>query len=113
MVTTQKSKKSHYLRICYLWICDFLSLSIAATIFAYGQTSSGKTFTMRGVTESVVKDIYEHIRKTQERSFVLKVSALEIYNETVVDLLNRDTGPLRLLDDPEVSKGSETLSQGS
>jgi len=43
----------------------------------------------------------------------LKVSALEIYNETVVDLLNRDTGPLRLLDDPEVSKGSETLSQGS
>lgn len=40
--------------------------------------------------------------QTQERSFVLKVSALEIYNETVVDLLNRDTGPLRLLDDPEV-----------
>ncbi|CAH2065436.1 unnamed protein product [Thlaspi arvense] len=72
-----------------------------ATIFAYGQTSSGKTFTMRGVTENVVKDIYEHIRKTQERSFVLKVSALEIYNETVIDLLNRTTGPLRLLDDPE------------
>lgn len=47
--------------------------------------------------------------QTQERSFVLKVSALEIYNETVVDLLNRDTGPLRLLDDPEVCKGSETL----
>lgn len=47
--------------------------------------------------------------QTQERSFVLKVSALEIYNETVVDLLNRDTGPLRLLDDPEVCKGSEAL----
>ncbi|CAE6074840.1 unnamed protein product [Arabidopsis arenosa] len=80
-----------------------------ATIFAYGQTSSGKTFTMRGVTESVVKDIYEHIRKTQERSFVLKVSALEIYNETVVDLLNRDTGPLRLLDDPEKGTIVENL----
>ena len=47
--------------------------------------------------------------QTQERSFVLKVSALEIYNETVVDLLNRDTGPLRLLDDSEVCKGSEAL----
>ena len=47
--------------------------------------------------------------QTQERIFVLKVSALEIYNETVVDLLNRDTGPLRLLDDPEVCKGSEAL----
>jgi centromeric protein E len=34
---------------------------INATIFAYGQTSSGKTFTMRGVTESAVNDIYRHI----------------------------------------------------
>lgn len=33
-----------------------------ATIFAYGQTSSGKTFTMRGITENAVKDIYEHIK---------------------------------------------------
>lgn len=32
---------------------------------------------------------------------MLKFSALEIYNETVVDLLNRDSGSLRLLDDPE------------
>ncbi|XWS70127.1 hypothetical protein CRYUN_Cryun03dG0022500 [Craigia yunnanensis] len=74
---------------------------INATTFAYGQTSSGKTFTMRGITENVVKDIYEHIKSTRERDFVLKLSALEIYNETVVDLLNRDSGCLRLLDDPE------------
>lgn len=32
-----------------------------ATIFAYGQTSSGKTYTMRGITESTVKDIYRHM----------------------------------------------------
>ncbi|OAY64118.1 Kinesin-like protein NACK1, partial [Ananas comosus] len=32
-----------------------------ATIFAYGQTSSGKTYTMRGITESAVNDIYKHI----------------------------------------------------
>lgn len=37
-----------------------------------------------------------------ERDFVLSLSALEIYNETVVDLLNRESGSLRLLDDPEV-----------
>ena len=36
----------------------------------------------------------------------MKLSALEIYNETVVDLLNRDSGCLRLLDDPEVYKGA-------
>ena len=46
------------------------------------------------------------ILQTQERDFVLKLSALEIYNETVVDLLNRDSGCLRLLDDPEVYKGA-------
>ncbi|KAL5572294.1 hypothetical protein UlMin_021891, partial [Ulmus minor] len=72
-----------------------------ATIFAYGQTSSGKTYTMRGIADNAVKDIYDHINNTSERDFVLKLSALEIYNETVVDLLNRDSGSLRLLDDPE------------
>ncbi|KAF6139814.1 hypothetical protein GIB67_009661 [Kingdonia uniflora] len=78
---------------------------INATIFAYGQTSSGKTYTMRGITERALKDIYDHIRSTPERDFVLKFSALEIYNETVMDLLNRKSGPLRLLDDPEKEKG--------
>ncbi|GAB4853690.1 Kinesin-like protein nack2 [Ancistrocladus abbreviatus] len=74
---------------------------INATIFAYGQTSSGKTYTMRGITEKAVKDLYEHMSNTPQRDFLLKISALEIYNETVVDLLNRNSGPLRLLDDPE------------
>lgn len=44
--------------------------SFAATIFAYGQTSSGKTYTMRGVAEYAVKDIFEHIHSV--RSIVKK-----------------------------------------
>ncbi|XP_027368734.1 kinesin-like protein KIN-7B [Abrus precatorius] len=84
---------------------------INATIFAYGQTSSGKTFTMRGVTESAIKDIYEYIRNTPERDFILRISALEIYNETVIDLLNRESGPLRLLDDPEKGTIVEKLNE--
>lgn len=39
----------------------------------------------------------------KEREFVLKFSAMEIYNESVRDLLSTDTTPLRLLDDPEVN----------
>ncbi|XP_070670824.1 kinesin-like protein NACK2 isoform X1 [Malus domestica] len=74
-----------------------------ATIFAYGQTSSGKTFTMRGISENAVRDIFEHIKNTPERDFVLKFSALEIYNETVVDLLKCKSGSLWLLDDSEKS----------
>ena len=34
---------------------------------------------------------------------MIKISAMEIYNEIVRDLLKTDSGPLRLLDDPEVS----------
>ncbi|XP_047157827.1 kinesin-like protein KIN-7B [Vigna umbellata] len=84
---------------------------INATIFAYGQTSSGKTFTMRGVTESAIKDIYEYIKNTPERHFILRISALEIYNETVIDLLKRESGPLRLLDDPEKGTIVEKLNE--
>lgn len=37
--------------------------SLTASIFAYGQTSSGKTYTMTGVTEYTVADIYDYINK--------------------------------------------------
>ncbi|KAL1371718.1 hypothetical protein AAHE18_01G153000 [Arachis hypogaea] len=84
---------------------------INATIFAYGQTSSGKTFTMRGITENAIKDIYNYINNKPERHFILKFAALEIYNETVIDLLNRESGPLRLLDDPERGTIVEKLNE--
>ncbi|KZV25965.1 hypothetical protein F511_08910 [Dorcoceras hygrometricum] len=73
-----------------------------SSIFAYGQTSSGKTFTMTGITEYAIEDVYKYIQKHPEREFVLKFSAMEIYNESVRDLLTFDSTPLRLLDDPEV-----------
>lgn len=38
-----------------------------------------------------------------DREFVLKFSAIEIYNECVRDLLSADGTQLRLLDDPVVS----------
>lgn len=40
----------------------------------------------------------------KERDFVLKFSAMEIYNEVVRDLLSSDSTPLRLLDDAEVRR---------
>ncbi|XP_045804017.1 kinesin-like protein KIN-7E isoform X2 [Trifolium pratense] len=84
---------------------------INCSIFAYGQTSSGKTYTMTGITELAVKDIYEYIEKHKEREFVLKFSALEIYNEAVRDLLNSNATTLRLLDDPEKGTIVEKLTE--
>ncbi|KAJ4960066.1 hypothetical protein NE237_019976 [Protea cynaroides] len=85
-------------------------MGINATIFAYGQTSSGKTYTMRGVTEKAVNDIYDHISNNPERDFTIKISGLEIYNENVRDLLNLDSARnLKLLDDPEKGTVVEKL----
>ncbi|XP_068306694.1 kinesin-like protein NACK1 [Pyrus communis] len=85
-------------------------MGINATIFAYGQTSSGKTYTMRGITEKAVIDIYNHIINTPERDFTIKISGLEIYNENVRDLLNSESGrSLKLLDDPEKGTVVEKL----
>ena len=53
------------------------------------------------VLELNLKGIY--IFQQVDREFVLKFSAIEIYNECVRDLLSADGTPLRLLDDPEVS----------
>nr|XP_018622485.1 kinesin-like protein KIN-7E isoform X2 [Nicotiana tomentosiformis] len=84
---------------------------INSTIFAYGQTSSGKTYTMNGITEYTVADIYDYMKKHEERSFVLKFSAMEIYNEVVRDLLSSDSTPLRMLDDPENGTIIEKLTE--
>ncbi|KAM2723571.1 hypothetical protein EV1_026513 [Malus domestica] len=53
---------------------------------------------MNGITENAP---LESSRRRQKGIFVLKFSALDIYNETVVDLLKRKSGSLRLLDDCE------------
>lgn len=84
---------------------------INSTIFAYGQTSSGKTYTMNGITEFTVADIYDYMQRHEERAFVLKFSAMEIYNEVVRDLLSSDSSPLRLLDDPEKGTIIEKLTE--
>ncbi|XP_013597801.1 PREDICTED: kinesin-like protein NACK1 isoform X1 [Brassica oleracea var. oleracea] len=85
---------------------------VHASVFAYGQTSSGKTYTMSGITDYALADIYDYIAKHKEREFVLKLSAMEIYNESIRDLLSTDiSSPLRLLDDPEKGTVVEKLTE--
>ena len=63
-------------------------------MFAYGQTGSGKTFTMegtaecRGVNPRSMQLLFERITQSQkEFSYTVSMSMLEIYNESIRDLL--------------------------
>ena len=67
------------------------------TVFAYGMTGTGKTFSMQGTARSpgviplAITDIFSYIRETPSREFLLRVSYLEIYNEKIHDLLSMPT----------------------
>ncbi|XP_064141559.1 centromere-associated protein E isoform X1 [Loxodonta africana] len=77
------------------------------TIFAYGQTASGKTYTMMGsqdylgVIPRAIHDIFKKIKEFPDREFLLRVSYMEIYNETITDLLcdTRKMKPLIIRED--------------
>nr|XP_048703282.1 centromere-associated protein E isoform X1 [Caretta caretta] len=77
------------------------------TIFAYGQTASGKTYTMMGSDKSMgiipkaVQDVFKIICEIPGREFLLRVSYMEIYNETITDLLcdSRKNKPLGIRED--------------
>ncbi|XP_015606250.1 kinesin-related protein 4 isoform X2 [Cephus cinctus] len=75
------------------------------TVFAYGQTSSGKTYTMMGIKEEpgviplAVNYIFDAIANTVGREFLLRVSYLEIYNEKVNDLIDKNGIDLKVHED--------------
>lgn len=80
-----------------------------STIFAYGQTASGKTFTLTGshsqpgLIPLAISDIFEFIRSHPHRDFLLRASYLEIYNEQINDLLippKDPRQPIKIRQDP-------------
>ena len=73
------------------------------TCFAYGSTGAGKTHTMfgHGINTSLglaclsIQDLFKRIPNISK-----KISFLEIYNETIIDLLSNKTKTLMIIEDP-------------
>jgi hypothetical protein len=77
------------------------------SVFMYGQTTSGKTYTMLGTPKSpgilpcTLRDIFNEVNKDLTNIYKIKISYLEIYNECINDLLVPGSTGLKIKDDKE------------
>ena len=106
-----------------------------STALAYGVTGTGKTHTMfgdiyqsgsneKGICMYAVDYLFNKINKESDKSFITKMSYLEIYNEQAIDLLteNPSSEGIMIVEDPNkgvivpeltqinVSKSSDVLN---
>ncbi|KAJ0405877.1 hypothetical protein P43SY_001609 [Pythium insidiosum] len=82
-------------------IVDGVLAGYNGTVLAYGQTGAGKTFTMsggkrsfedRGIAARAVSSVFAHVQRDVEHAYVVRASYLEVYNESLFDLLGDAAG---------------------
>ncbi|TYJ10734.1 hypothetical protein E1A91_A11G228300v1 [Gossypium mustelinum] len=93
---------------CISTIISGVVQGLNATVFAYGSTGSGKTYTMVGTQHDPglmvlsLHTIFDLIRRDKSSDeFEVTCSYLEVYNEVIYDLLEKSSGSLELREDPE------------
>ena len=96
-----------------------------ATIFAYGQTGTGKTYTMegfstqmqsveeRGIIPRAIEQIFGHIQShaSPTMRFLVRASYLQIYNEQISDLLKPERNNLAIREDRKRGVFVEGMSE--
>ena len=93
-------------------VVDSVLTGYNGTIFAYGQSGSGKTYTMTGAPTAEFKDrgiipralgaIFDHIENRSDIKFTVRISYIEIYKGDGFDLLDPNHEPQRVQDLPKV-----------
>ncbi|XP_055841364.1 kinesin-like protein KIF18A [Episyrphus balteatus] len=90
---------------CTMPLVESVMNGYNCSVFVYGATGAGKTFTMlgsedcRGLTYLTMQELFNKIGDLSEtRKFDIGVSYLEVYNEQVMNLLTK-SGPLKLRED--------------
>ncbi|XP_060678039.1 kinesin-like protein KIF3C isoform X2 [Hemiscyllium ocellatum] len=101
-------------------LVDSVLQGFNGTVFAYGQTGTGKTYTMqgvwaepekRGIIPNSFEHIFTHISRSQDQQYLVRASYLEIYQEEIRDLLNKDENKkLELKEKPETGVYIKDLS---
>lgn len=77
-----------------------------ATVFAYGNTGAGKTYTMCGTANNpgimvhTLQDLFRKAERKQDLKVFITLCYLEIYNENIKDLLGNTGKYLELFEDP-------------
>jgi len=105
----ENSTQEQVFNIAALPVISDMLQGYNCTIFVYGQTSSGKTFSMTGDRENpglsprLLKKIFDHIyNSTDNTRFTIHVSYIEIYLEKIRDLLNPVNDNLKLRQNDQV-----------
>lgn len=91
-------------------IVDGVMQGFNGTVFAYGQTSSGKTFTMagpdiyddqlKGIIPRMVSTVFTEISQADEQTeFLVRVGFCEIYLEKIKDLIDPTRKDLKVQED--------------
>lgn len=87
------------------------------SIFTYGQTSSGKTHTMKGTRDDpglvirTLKKLFEQNEGKHKKYISAKMSYFEVYNECINDLLEPSKQNLDIREDKDQGIFIKDLSQ--